>query len=684
MPATNTGDPLSGRINTAPHHASSGTTERRSTEPRLTDPYLADARRLLASAPAAAVAAAKRATTGSPAVAAFVLGAALRRTGDLDAALAQLAPLAESLPRVWGVHYELGMTLAGTGDIATALGPLGTAAALNPQSSLVLRALGDMLELLDRPAEARAVHARPVAASAVDPRLAAAAAAWLRDGDAALLAGLGLYLTDIGAVCLVAEAGLRTSAVEAVAAMLAAALAVTPGYLPARHALALALFRLERSDEALTAVDTVLAAAPVAAVRALRAAIRMQRGEVAAAIDDFTAAAGRDPLVWHGFGHALRAAGRQSEAVAAYRRALALDPSCTEAFWSLANLKTWRFSPGDRAAMTAALATAPDDDRAHLHFALGKAEADAGRIAASFAHYVAGNAARRATLVYDRAAHDDFVARTIATFTADFLAERAGSSDPAPDAIFIVGLPRSGSTLVEQILASHPQVDGLSELHDLPRIARAMATPYPDALSGLATAAFARAGRAYLAATRRRRTLGRTRFVDKFPGNFLHTGLIHLILPGATIVDVRRDPLATCFSLFRQLFAHGQSYAYDFDDLAHYYRSYLALMDHFAAVLPGRVLTLSYEALVADSEAETRRLLAHAGLAFDLGCLRFFESDRPVRTASSEQVRQPISRAGLDDWRRFEPWLGPLRDALGPLAPPPTAATMLIFDSPIR
>lgn len=648
---------------------------------------LADAKRLLGADPGAAVDAARRAVAADPAAieSRFVLGAGLRRIGDLGGALALLVPLATALPRVWGVHYELGTTLAGLGRIGAALPALERAAALNPASSLVLHALGDTLILLDRALEGSGLQARAAAVSVGDPRVTSAAAAWFNRGDPAPLASLGLYLSDIAAVRLVADAGLRSGADEPVAALLARALAITPGYLPARFALALAFYRLDRNDAALAAIDAVLIAAPPAtAVRALRAAIRMQGGDVAAAIDDYAAIVGADANVWHSYGHALRAAGRHDAAVAAYRQALALDPRYAEVYWSLANLKTWRFTAADRAAMTALLTASDDTDRAFLHFALGKADEDAREIATSFAHYAAGNAARRATARYDRIAHEDFVARTIATFTADFFAERAGGGDPARDPIFVVGMPRSGSTLVEQILASHAHVDGLSELADLPAVARGIAGRYPDALTDFGPAAFARLGRDYLDRTRPRRRADRPRFVDKFPGNVLHAGLIHLALPNATIVDVRRDPVATCFSLFKQLFARGQAYSYDLADLGHHYRHYVALIDHFATVLPGRIVTLSYEALVDDAEAMTRRLLDRAGLPFDPACLMFHASPRPVRTASSEQVRQPIYRSGLDGWRAYADRLGPLIEALGPLVSPSGPATMPILDRLIR
>jgi tetratricopeptide (TPR) repeat protein len=653
----------------------------------VTAASLADAKRLLGLDPAAAAVAARRAVAADPGAIEprFVLGAALRRSGALDDALALLAPLTEALPRAWGAHYELGMARAGRGRIEAALPALERAAALNPASSLVLHALGDALMLLGRAPEGEELQSRVAVGSVDDPRLAVAVAAWFDRTDAAPLASLGLHLGDIAAVRLIADAGLRAGRVEPVATLLEQALGVTPHYLPARFGLALALYRLERGDDALAAVDAVLTAAPGAtAARALRAAIHMQRGDVTAATDDYAAIVGTDANVWHGYGHALRAAGRHDEAVVAYHRALALRPGFAEVYWSLANLKTWRFTADDRAAMAALLDNAADDDRAFLHFALGKADEDLRAVAASFAHYAAGNAARRGTARYDRAGHEDFVARTIATFTADFFAERTGVGDPARDPIFVVGMPRSGSTLVEQILASHPQIDGLSELPDLPAVARRIAGRYPDALAALAPADFTRIGRDYLDQTRPRRRPDRPRFVDKFPGNVLHAGLIHLALPNATIIDVRRDPVATCFSLFKQLFARGQAYSYDLADLGHYYRHYVALIDHFAAVLPGRILTLSYEALVDDAEGTTRRLLDHAGLPFDPACLTFFANTRAVRTASSEQVRQPIYRSGLDGWRAYAAWLRPLIDALGPLAPPLPIAVMPILDDLIR
>ena len=606
---------------------------------------LADARRRLGPDPAAAAVLARQAGEGT--AARFVLGAALRRTGDLAEAEAALVPLLATQTGAWGVHYELGMALAGRGSTAAAVARLAAAVARNPASTLAAHALAGQRALLG---EASA----PLPG---DPAITAAAHARLA-GDLAPLAALGLHVSDIGVAVLVADA---SSGAAPAVALLTAALATTPAYLPARVALAAAHLRADDPAAARAELAAVTAAAPAARVHGLRAAVHMAGGDVAAALADYAVATeGDDAAAWHGYGHALRAAGRAGEAVAAYRRTLTIAPGFAEAWWSLANLKTGVLGLADVAAMTAALPTAADADAAYLHFALGAATADP---ASSFAHYAAGNAARRAAEPFDRAAHDKFVARTIATFTPELVAARAGGGDPDPAPIFVVGLPRSGSTLVEQVLASHPQIDGLSELADLPRIARTVPGRYPDTLATLPAAAFADLGAAYLARVAPRRS-GRAFFVDKFPGNYLHAGLIALALPNAKIIDVRRDARGTGVSLFTQLFARGQAYAYDLGDLGFVYHRYVGLIDHFARVLPGRILTLSYEALVDDTEGEVRRLLAHVGIAFDPACLRFFASDRVVRTPSSEQVRRPITRAGLDGWRRFEPWLDPLLVAL--------------------
>jgi hypothetical protein len=301
---------------------------------------------------------------------------------------------------------------------------------------------------------------------------------------------------------------------------------------------------------------------------------------------------------------------------------------------------------------------------------LGKVEEDDGRFAEAFDHYARGNAIQHGLRAYDPDRVTGFVRRSKALFTSDFFTRRTGWGDDAPDPIFIVGLPRSGSTLVDQILASHPAVEGTRELRDIQVIADWIAlqpTAYPEHLAAIPENLAARLGRDYLDWAAPLRKLGRPRFTDKAPWNFLHIGLIQLILPNARIVDVRRHPLACCFSAFKQHFAQGWDFAYDLTDLGRYYADYVDLMAHFDAVLPGRVHRVIYEALVADAETETRRLLDHLGLPFDPACLRFFENPRAVATPSSEQVRRPIFTDALDHWRGFEPWLEPLKAALGPV-----------------
>jgi tetratricopeptide (TPR) repeat protein len=641
---------------------------------------LAEARRLLNAQPERSAALAREVLGVAPglAEAVLLLGAGLRRGGDARGAVAVLTGLAAAQPGAWGVQFELGLAHAALGDTAPAAAALRRATGLNPNSALAWHALGDQLMLLDDPAGAEAAWARPLPGSLHDPQLVQGAKA-LFDGDQTLAGQilgdrLGLHLTDPAAVRLLADAGTRLGRLEPVATLLARLLAGAPAFLPARFNAAVVLYQTNRAEDALGEIQRALQRQPgVMAFHALRAAIQARLGDAEAAIDDYATVLERDaaqPRVWLSYGHVLKTVGRQADAVAAYRRSLDLAPGLGEAYWSLANLKTWRFEAGDLARM-GQLSAEPDladEDAVHLDFALGKALEDAGRFEASFEHYRLGNARRRAAAAYDAEANHAYVQRSIATFSPAFLADREGSGCAAPDPIFVVGLPRSGSTLVEQILASHSAVEGASELPDLTLIAQGLAAGgYPESLGVLPPDALAALGEAYLAQTRVHRKLGRPFFVDKFPNNFMHTGLIRLILPQARIIDVRRHPLGCCLSAFKQHFAEGQIYSYDLTDLGRYYVDYVALMDHFDAAAPGRVCRVSYEALVEDPEAQVRRLLSYCGLPFEDQCLRFYESRRVVRTASSEQVRQPIFRDGVDHWRRFEPWLDPLKAALGPV-----------------
>ncbi|HWS78506.1 MAG TPA: sulfotransferase, partial [Thermomonas sp.] len=361
----------------------------------------------------------------------------------------------------------------------------------------------------------------------------------------------------------------------------------------------------------------------------------------------------------------------------AYRRAIELDPGFGSAWWSLANLKTVRFDAADIAAMQARLQRddLDDDQRLHFEFALGKALEDAGEYAGSFAHYAAGNALRRTQLPYSAEQNAQRLRHAQAVYTREFFARRAGAGHDDPAPVFVVGMPRAGSTLLEQILSSHPQVEATMELPDITAIVRDLrarapqpeTTSYHDIVAAMDPAEFKALGERYIASTRVQRKLGRPFFIDKMPNNFAHVGLIQLILPNAKIIDARRHPLACGFSNFKQHFARGQAFSYDLGDMGRYYADYVALMAHFDAVLPGRVHRVIYEEMVADTETQVRALLGYCGLEFDERCLRFFENERAVRTASSEQVRQPIYREGVDHWRHFESWLYPLKLALGPV-----------------
>jgi tetratricopeptide (TPR) repeat protein len=372
--------------------------------------------------------------------------------------------------------------------------------------------------------------------------------------------------------------------------------------------------------------------------------------------------------------HSLKTLGRREEAIAEYHAAAAARSGYGDAYWSLANLKTYRFEDEELQQMRAAESAASTSviDRYHLCFALGKALEDRLQYEKSFEYYARGNALKRAESHYRPEVLELNTRLQIEVCTPELFARNRDSGVRAADPIFIVGLPRSGSTLIEQILASHSMVEGTQELADLPRIVAELkgrepdldSPRYPAVLAQMSAADYRRLGEKYLTDTRAYRT-GKARFIDKMPNNFRHIGLIHLMLPNAKIIDARREPMACCFGNLKQLFAQGQEFAYSIEDIARYYRTYLELMRHWDAVLPGRVLRVQHEDVVNDLEGNVRRLLDYCELEFEPACVEFYKTERSVRTASSEQVRQPIYREGLEQWRHYEPWLGPLREALG-------------------
>jgi len=474
---------------------------------------------------------------------------------------------------------------------------------------------------------------------------------------------------DAAAIRMLAELAGRIGRWTDAENLLRRAIEIAPGFNAARANLALVLGRTGRAAEALELLDDIFAVdQDDLGVLNLRAATLGKLGDFGEAIQLYEAVlrkTPKQPRVWLSYGHMLKTVGRQAEGVAAYRKALEIDPKLGEAWWSLANLKTVKFDEADIAAMEQALKSPhlADQDRLHLGFALGKAMHDAGNADEAFAHYSKANALRLKMQPYDAAKLARTVDRCIQTFTAEAFAEGGGGCE-APDPIFIVGLPRAGSTLIEQILSSHSQVEGTAELPDIPALVNKLG-PYPAAVLALGPTERKELGREYLKRAGVQRRTERPFFIDKLPNNWLYVPFIQLVLPRAKIIDARRHPLACCFSNFRQHFARGQPFTYDLRDIGHYYADYVRLMAHIDTVLPGRVHRVIYERMIDDTEAEVRRLLGYCGLEFEPQVLEFYKTDRPVRTASSEQVRRPIYRDAAEEWRAYEAYLEPLKSALG-------------------
>ncbi len=646
---------------------------------------LAHASRLMATDPARAGEQAREIikAVGEHPMAVLLIGVSHRLRNMPEQALEVLRPLAAKQPNWAMAHLELGLALGRARHGTEATAALLRAVTLKPDLPKAWLALGDQLMAMDDAEGADAAYANHVRYSTRDPQMLAAATALvenrLPEAETLLRERLRHNPTDVAAIRMLAEVAVRLGRNEDAESLLSRCLQLAPGFDAARQNYALVLHRANKPAQALAEIDALLAHEPDnAGYRNLKAVVLCRIGDYETAIGlyaDILAEYRDHPRIWMSYGHALKTAGHQQRAIDAYRHSLQLDPGCGEVWWSLANLKTFRFSAEDLAAMQAELAkpALADKDRQHLEFAIGKALEDEADYAASFAHYLRGNTLRRETLHYDADDTSTRVARIRHSYTREFFAERSGYGSQALDPIFIVGLPRAGSTLLEQILASHSAIEGTMELPEITSITRELrsqgdanqAMPYHDVVLGLDAPSLRELGERYLEHTRIQRKTDAPYFIDKMPNNFLHLGLIHLMLPNARIIDARRHPLACCFSAFKQHFARGQSFTYGLDDIGRYYHDYVALMAHFDEVLPGRVHRVFYERMVEDTEGEVRRLLDYCGLPFEEGCLRFFENERPVRTASSEQVRKPIYRDGVDHWRHFEPWLGPLKDALG-------------------
>jgi len=617
-----------------------------------------------------------------------VLGAALRARGALAEALAVLEPLADAPDAGWIAAFELARTRLALGQSRAAVAPLECAAALNPGLAAAWRLLGDLRLIAGDVTAAQGAYDRLPRSQIKDPRLAEAAEAIaegrLQAAEQTLRDLLGADPGLLGAAQLLAEVLARTGRQAPAERLLAQVLAQAPAFAAARISYAGVLQAVGKPAAAAAELRRLLDADPQnVRIRAMLASSLAELGDfesTAGLIEGLLQAFPDQPNAWLLLGNTWRTLGRIDQAVAAYRRCLSLAPKRGDAYWALANLKTYRFTPDELAALEAGAAQSDLDpadldpaDRASLGFSLGKHFEDEGRAAEAMAQYARANRIEHDRRGYDPARLTALVARAKALFTPAFFETRAGWGDPRPDPIFIVGMPRSGSTLVDQILASHPAIEGLRELQDLQVLADWVAlqpapgTAYPDQLADLPHETAARLGADYLAWTTAYRRQGRAHFTDKAPWNFQHLGLIRLLLPNAKIIDVRRHPMACGLSIYRQHFAQGWDFSYDLGDIGRYYADYADLMAHFDGVQSGAVHRVIYERLVADPEGEIRRLLDHLGLPFDEACLRFFDNPRAVATPSSEQVRQPIFTDAVDHWRAFEAELAPLKAALGPV-----------------
>jgi predicted Zn-dependent protease len=613
----------------------------------------------------------------------LILGSARRRQGDPEAAHRLLAPLARSHPKAAHTHYELGATFVALGKTAEAIAALGVATTINPDLQEAWRLLGEQLFREGETARAEAAFAEQLRASVQNPALKGAAKALslgrVREAESELRAYLTARPDDREALQLIGEALIRLGRSAAAEVALRYCLELDASQDGARFVYASALLHQQKGDEALPHAEHLLEKKPddPAYLNLLAASLGLI-GEDERALEIYarlSAEYPKQPRIWLNYGQALRTVGKSQDAVAAYRSCIALAPGLGEAYWSLANLKVAAFTAGEEAVMLAQAGRSDlgEDDRLHLHYALGKAFEDSGNYAASFDQYREAAQMRRSQTPYDADETTAYTQRCKATFTSDFFAARQGAGCMSQAPIFIVGLPRSGSTLIEQILSSHSQVEGTRELPDIGFIAHELGwmsgnpdvSPYPQGVSALELEHMSILGRAFLDRTAIHRKRRRPYFIDKMPNNFQHIGLIRLILPEAKIIDARRHPLGACFSSFKQHFAQGQPFSYDLTDLGRYYRDYVELMHHFDAVMPGRIHRVIYEDLVDDTEAVVRCLLDYCGLPFEESCLKFYENARSVRTVSSEQVRRPIFRDGVEQWRRFEPWLDPLKAALG-------------------
>jgi len=618
----------------------------------------------------------------------FYLAAVSQRyLGRIADALQTLARFEKVHPDFGRLFQERGHCYRAAGEAGAAIEAYRRAVTLNGALTASWKALAELYRAADQSTEA-AYAAEQAARLERLPMPVASASGMLNEGDIhgaerLLRRFLQTHGDHVEAMRLLAQIGIKLEILDDAEFLLESALAFAPDHVGARYDYAVVLSQRHKHAQALDEAEKLLRIEP--ANRAFRiiyanACVGLGKQETALGVfRDLLDGSAQKAELYLSIGHAEKTLGRQPAAVEAYRSAATAQPSFGDAYWSLANLKTYRFTDKEitrMRAQEAAPATALVD-RYHLCFALGKALEDRSEYEESFRYYERGNALKKSESKHSASALERTMRLQAPVCTAEFFSSRRGTGCDSRAPIFIVGLPRAGSTLLEQILASHSQVEGTAELAEIPQLVQLLAgreqkdskPRYPRVLAELEPDQLRAFGEKFIADTRVYRT-GKPHFIDKMPNNFRHIGLIHLILPNARIIDARRAPVACCFSNFKQLFASGQEFTYGLDDIGSYYRNYVELMDHWNAVLPGKILRLQHEDVVADLEGSVRRLLEFCGLEFEPACIEFYKTERSVRTASSEQVRRPIFKEGLDQWRHFEAWLGPLIESLGPLAFP--------------
>ncbi len=604
---------------------------------------------------------------------------AQRMLGDIPASLATLSTLEKLHPRFSRLFQERGQCHVGLKQAPEAIESFLRAVNINPALPASWSMLEGLFRMTHQPEHAAEAAAHVATLKKLPPDVVTATALFsdgeLAEAEQITRAFLLRHGHHIEAMRLLARIGIERDVLDDAQLLLEGVLDLAPEYQAARYDYAQVLSKRHMHQLAQQEVSKLLSVDPANRnYRMLHALTCVGLGQQERAVELYKEllSGATQPADLHlSIAHSLKTLGRRGEAVSEYRAAAAARPGYGDVYWSLANLKTYRFLDSELTQMYAAESSPSTAlvDRYHLCFALGKALEDQKQFRESFEFYARGNELKHAEVHYQPQMIELNTRQQIEVCTPELFA-RGHSGIQAVDPIFIVGLPRSGSTLLEQILASHSAVEGTQELADIPRIAadlkgRDADSPlYPGGLAKMGPDEFRRLGEKYLNDTRAYRT-GRARFIDKMPNNFRHIGLIHLMLPNATIIDARREPMACCFGNFKQLFAQGQEFTYSIEDIARYYRTYLELMRHWDTVLPGRVLRVHHEDVVDDLEGSVRRILEFCGLEFESACVEFHKTSRSIRTASSEQVRQPIYREGLDQWRNFEPWLGALRTALG-------------------